>query len=387
MAPEEGKAVTVEITPRNAYFAKTCPQRVQLDVLRPREPLPDSPFLQKLFGAGKEYEEETIAAYLDGVDGVVVIDTEDPDAREWHTLHAAAECAGVIAGGRLPVDHEAHRVGEPDLLVRDGDGYLPVDVKSHKSLVAAKAAGGGSALVSDMDAPFFEAASTDADSDPRRHVADLMQLAHYRRLLESAGLASAERNVGGICGSEGVVVWYDLDLPWLDPPEYVECPPPGPLSAMERYDLEFALRLEVHLAAEAHADGRDAPLLAEPIVCDQCDLCRWRDWCGEQLEQVADLSLISGVGVARRRLYKAHGIEDLRDLAPLDWSTAELLRGGVDLRDLLDKVEDMAPATLLATVIPNRTKQLENLAAHGLRTVADITMLDRTVLSLCGAGA
>jgi predicted RecB family nuclease len=387
MAPEGGKSVAVEVTPRNAYFARACPQRVQLDVLRPSEPLPDSPFLQKLFVAGQEYEEETITAFFDGVEGAVVVDAEDPDAQEWHTLRAVADGARVIAGGRLPVDHEAHRVGEPDLLVRDGDGYLPVDVKSHKSLVAAKEAGSGTALVSDMEALSFEAASIDCDSDPRRHVADLLQLAHYRRLLESAGLASSECNVGGIYGSEGVVVWYDLDRPWLDPPEYVESPPAGPLSAMARYDLEFAHRLEVHLAAEAHADGRDAPLLAEPIACDQCDQCRWRDWCGEQLEQASDLSLISGVSVARRRLYKAHGITDLQHLAALDWTTAELFRCGVDFGDLLDKVEDHPPATLLATVIPNRKKQLEDLTDHGLLTVADIRALDRTVLSLCGAGA
>jgi predicted RecB family nuclease len=387
LAPEGGNAVTVEITPRNAYFAKACPERVQLDVLRPCQPLPDSAFLQKLIGAGIEYAEETIADLFDGVEGAVVVHAEDPDAREWHTLRAVAEGARVIAGGRLPVDEDAQRVGEPDLLVRDGDGYLPVDVKSHKSLVAAKEAGAGSARVSEMEAPFFEAASVDAEHDPRKHVADLMQLAHYRRLLESSGLASSRRNIGGICGSEGMVVWYDLDRCWLNPPEYVESAPSAPLSAMARYDLEFAHRLEVHVAAEAHADGGDATLLAEPIVCDQCDLCRWRHWCGDQLEEVADLSLISGVGVVRRRLYKAHGVEDLHDLAALDWTTAELLHCGVDLGDLLDKTEGQPPATLLAALIPNRRMQLENLAAHRLLSVADIRMLDRTVLSLCGAGA
>jgi predicted RecB family nuclease len=387
MAQEGGKAVSVEITPRNAYFAKACPERVQLDVLRPCEPLPDSAFLQKLIGSGLEYEEETIEELFHGVEGAVVIEAEDPDTREWHTLHAATDGAWIIAGGRLPVDDEAHRVGEPDFLIRAGEGYLPIDVKSHKSLVATKTAGVGSALVSDIDAPFLEAARTDSDHDPRRHVADLMQLAHYRRLLESAGLASSERSVGGIYGSEGVVVWYDLDRPWLNPPEYVETPPAGPLSAMERYDLEFAHRLKVHLAAEAHADDGATPLLAEPIVCDQCALCRWRDWCGEQLEEVADLSLISGVGVTRRRLYKAHGIEDLQDLAALDWTTAALLQCGVDLGDLLDKVEDQPSSTLLATLIPNRKAQLENLTAHGLVTVSDIKALDRTVLSLGAAGA
>ena len=81
--------VTVAIRPKDSYFAKSCPQRVQLDVLRPCEALPDSPFLQKLIRAGDEYEGETLAELFDGVDGVVSIDVDDPDAREWHTLQAA----------------------------------------------------------------------------------------------------------------------------------------------------------------------------------------------------------------------------------------------------------------------------------------------------------
>ncbi len=334
--------VFLEIRPKDSYFAKACPQRVQLDVLRPCEPAPDSPFLQKLIRAGHDHEGETIAEFLDGVDGVVSIDADDPDAREWHTLHAVAQGARIIAGGRLPVDVEAHRVGEPDLLVRHGDGYLPVDVKSHKSLDRARKAGTGTALVSEVATPFFEEAEADAERSPRRHLGDMLQLAHYRRLLEAAGLASTGSNVGGICGSEGVVVWYDLDAPSLDAPEHVPAAPAGPMSAMARYDLEFAHRLDVFRAAEAHVDDSSAPLLAEPIACAQCDMCRWRDWCGDRLEEVADLSLISGVGVARRHLYKAHGIDDLNGLAALDWTTAELGRRGVDVADLSARVRRSA---------------------------------------------
>ncbi len=380
------KAVTVEITPRNAYFAKSCPQRVQLDVLRPCEPLPDPPFLQKLIARGHEYEEATVESFFGSVDGAVVIDAEDPDAREWHTMRALLNGASIVAGGRLPVDQEAHRVGEPDLLVRDGGGYLPIDVKSHMSLDRPKRAGEGMALVSDPETPFVDAALTDPDHDPRRRVDDLLQLAHYRRLLECAGLAPPDRNMGGICGSEGVIVWYDLDRPWLDPPEYLASAPPGPLSAMERYDLEFAHRLEVYVAAEERLGDGSTTLLAEPIVCSQCDLCRWRDWCGERLEETADLSLISGVGVARRRLYKAHGIENLHDLARLDWTTAELSGCGVDVDDLLTKAEGLQPETPLATLIPKRKKQITELAHLGFIDVAHLKTIDPATLALCRAG-
>ena len=379
--------MTVEITPRGASFAKACPQQVQLDVLLPCEPLPDSPFLQKLIRAGDEYEGETVAHAFEDLEGVTVIDAEDLDAREWHTRNALSSGARIIAGGRLPVDVEAHRVGEPDLLVCHAGGYVPVDVKSHKSLEGVRKPGTGTALVSAITEPFVETAETDHEHSPRKHLGDLMQLAHYRRLLERAGFASPESNVGGICGSEGVVVWYDLDAPWLEPPEYLADPPAGPLSAMARYDLEFAHRLGVHLAAEAHLDDSAVPLLAEPIVCSQCDMCRWREWCGDRLDEAADLSLISGVGVGRRRLFRAVGIKDLRDLADLDWTTAALLQDKVDLVDLLAQSKGLSGSTPLAQLIPNRKKQIEALAAHGFATVADLASVDQRTLDIHSAGA
>jgi predicted RecB family nuclease len=387
LGPDKGRAMTLEVTPRNAYFANSCPQRVQLDVLRPCEPLPPSAFLEMLFEAGDEYEDETVAGLFDEVEGMVVIEDADAGTRERETLRAFAEGARVVAGGRLPVDEAAHRVGEPDLLVRHGDGYVPVDVKSHKSLAAAKEPGAGTALVSDLGTPFPEHAAADADHDPRRHLADLLQLAHYRRLLESAGLASSAANVAGIYGTEGVIVWHDLDRLWLNPSEYLEHAPAGPLSAMERYDLDFAHRLEVHVAAESHVADGSVPLLAEPIACDQCPQCRWRDWCGERLEEVADVSLLSGVRPARRRLYRRHSVGDLHDLAALDWTTAELSGHDVDLLDLVARADGLAPSTPLAAVVPNRPTQLGMLAAHGIVTVSDLDALDRRTLDLGAAGA
>jgi predicted RecB family nuclease len=384
---------SVVIRPKDAYFAKSCPERVQLDVLQPCEPLPDSPFLQKLFRAGDEHEDEVIGGVFDDVEGAVVIEADDPDAREWHTRQAIAQGARLVAGGRLPVDFDGHRVGEPDLLVACGYGYLPVDVKAHKSLEPARAerTGGGTALVSEVAAPYFETARVDVDWMARRHVGDLLQLAHYRRLLEAAGWASTGlgRNVGGICGSEGVIVWYDLDAPVLEPPEHVVAVGlPRRLSAMERYDLEFTLRLKVSVAASAHVDDGSVDLLAEPIACKDCAMCRWRDWCGAQLEEVADLSLVSGIGVARRRLYHEHDVRDLYGLAALDWTTAELVRRGVDLSDLSDRVREgaVAGSTPLASLIPKRKKQLEDLAGFGFVTAGDLGTLDGRTFVLCSAG-
>ena len=379
--------VAIEIRPRDSYFAKTCPQRVQLDVLQPCEPLPDPPFLQMLFRAGDKHEDDTLAALFEGVEGAVVIDAEDLDAREWQTMQAVQSGALVIAGGRLPVDHESHRVGQPDLLVRHDGGYLPIEVKSHKTLDHVRKEGTGTALVSDLTTPFLDAAVTDTERNARRHVGDLMQLAHYYALLDAAGIASPGWFVAGVCGTEGVIVWHDLSEPNLPPPDHVDGDPDVCLSALARYNFEFTYRLGIFAAAEEHLGDETAPLLAEPVVCEQCDMCRWREWCGDRLEEVSDLSLISGVGAGRRSLYKAYGINDLHDLAGLDWRTAALVRDKVDVEGLLAKVAGKPSSTPLAGVIANRPKQVEALAALGLLSVGDLEAIDARTLEVCTAGA
>ena len=379
--------VAVEIRPRDAYFAKTCPQRVQLEILQPCQPLPDPPFLQMLYRAGHEHEDETLAALFDGMEGAVVIDAEDLNAREWQTMQAVQSGALVIAGGRLPVDHEAHRVGQPDLLVRHGEGYLPVEVKSHKTLERVRKEGTGTALVADLTTPFLNAAVTDVEHNARKHLGDLMQLAHYRALLDAAGIGSPDCYGGGVCGTEGVIVWHDLAEAQLPVPDYLEGGPVERISAMARYNLEFSHRLEISEAAEEHLGDDTAPLLAEPVVCEQCDMCRWREWCGDRLEEVADLSLIAGVGVARRNLYKTFGILSLHDLAALDFRTAELVRGKVDVESLRRKAAGRPASTLLSDVIASRPKQVEVLAALGLHTVADLATIDARTLDVCAAGA
>ncbi len=157
---------------------------------------------------------------------------------------------------------------------------------------------------------------------------------------------------------------------------------------MERYDLEFAHRLAVHAAALEHIGSAAVALLAEPIACRQCEMCRWRGWCAERLEETADLSLLASVGVARRRLYKSKGVEDQHGLAALDWTTAELLRRKVDLADLSARVRDLPGTTSLDSVIPQRKKQLQDLASLGFVTVADLAAVDPTVLALhAGVGS
>ena len=114
-------------------------------------------------------------------------------------------------------------------------------------------------------------------------------------------------------------------------------------------------------------------------------MCRWREWCGARLEEVSDLSLVSGVGAGRRRLYQEHGIADLYGLAGLDWTTAELVRRGVDLSGLWDRVHEVHVSTPLAALIPKRKKQLEDLATFGFVTAGDLARLDGRTFVVCAA--
>ena len=144
-------------------FAKQCPQPVQLDVLQPCDPLPDPPFLQMFYRAGNEHEDDTFVPLFEGVEAAIIIEADDLDAQEWQTMQAVQSGALVIAGGRLPIDHEAHRVGQPDLLVRHGEGYVSVEVSRTRRSTASRKAGTGTALVSDVTKPFLDAGVIDVE--------------------------------------------------------------------------------------------------------------------------------------------------------------------------------------------------------------------------------
>ena len=151
--------------PLGAYVAKRCPVRLQWDVHSPGERQEE--IVNELrTGQGNEFEEAiTQEAMASQPEGWVRIERDDRERAEIakDTLTAMADGALVIFDGRLPIDEDGFRVGEPDVLVRHGDQpvdgtwrYLPVDVKHHLTLSAlADNDSGESALVSTLESPFL----------------------------------------------------------------------------------------------------------------------------------------------------------------------------------------------------------------------------------------
>jgi predicted RecB family nuclease len=195
------------------------------------------------------------------------------DQRCATTLGLLGRNVPLVWGGLLPADFPGCRRGSVELLVRHGDGYLPVIVVRHKVTDP-----GSGARTSPLAQPTLAAARIDPDRKVRPQSRDQLRLAHAVRLLQAAGLAARGRATGGVVGLEAdVVVWHDLDAPtW-----------PGGRTAMVEYDTRFADRLAVARAAAAEAEP-----LAQPSRVTECRSCPWWPTCGPALRAYRDISLV-----------------------------------------------------------------------------------------------
>jgi predicted RecB family nuclease len=298
---------------QGGYVAKQCPVRAQNDELQPGERLPPTPMLERRFARGRQFEDDVINDLKAVRPDALTIEAPDAAAVEAATTDAMARGTPIILNGRLPADLAGRRAGKPDLIVAaHAGGYRAVDIKHHMALDD----GVNAALCSPLDALIFESAQPDPAKTYRKHKGDLLQLAHYQRMLEAAGLAASDGRFGGIIGVERRVVWHDLDAPiWRTPSSTGK---QKLRSTMEIYDFEFDFRLDIIATAQAHEE-----LLVVPVRISECEECPWWGYCRPLLEQGSgDVSLIPRVGWREWKTYHEHGVTDRSALAALDPATA-----------------------------------------------------------------
>ena len=344
-----------EVPLQGAYVAKRCPVRAQLDVLRPCEPLPVSPAVERRRARADEFSAETGAAIRVAHPDATIVVAPSRWERQEATLAASGAGAALIVGPVLPPDMDGRRTGYPDVLVRaaDASGYRPVQVKAHRTLGPP----GGSlpAWCSDLSDPSREAAVERPEWSALRRKDDLLGLAHDYRLLEAAGLAATDGRHGGIIGTEGVVTWYDLDAPlWRTPSSTGK---QKVRSTMDIYEFEFDFRLDILAVAARHRDDPSVAPLVVPVRTGECPTCPWWSACGPTLVLGAgDVSLVPHMGWKGWRLHRAHGVHDRATLAALDYRTAALVAAGVDLRPLLGALDVLPDDTPVDAVIGGRRR-------------------------------
>ncbi|KAA0234304.1 MAG: hypothetical protein JJLCMIEE_02502 [Acidimicrobiales bacterium] len=372
---------------QGAYVAKRCPVRAQNDIVGPVEPLPPSEVLQRRLDRGLRFEADVVAELHELHPGATFVESGKPAERVELTLDAMRRGAVLIVGGRLPDDLAGRRVGEPDLLIRasDSDGYLPVDIKHHRTLRDRPESGNCiEALTSELAFPSVAAASTRPDLAARKNKDDLLQLAHYRRMLQACGQAGGSGHAG-IVGKEQRVVWYDLDSPvWKTRSTSERW---KLRSTMEVYDFEFGFRLDIVATAQRHQLDPGVELLVVPVRIHECDQCPWRDHCLDELARTDDVSLLRRTGWRGWKAHADHGVRTRADLAALDWRTADLVAHGVDVRAILDELAKHPPATPIADIVGCRkTAQSARLEAAGINTAGDARALDPRTASYSGSG-
>jgi uncharacterized protein len=262
--------MATQVTAAMVYDFVRCPHRVSLDLHGdPALRDPVSPFVQLLWERGHAFEHEVVERLSVPFTNLKVL---AGDAREAATREAIRRGDPLIYGGRIST---ADLLGEPDLLRREGNGYVAGDIKSGAGL---------------------EGESDEEEGKPKRHY--VVQLGLYTDLLESLGASAGRRPfVWDVHGDE---VPYDLTSPL------------GARNPTTLWDVYQHVLRDVKAVVLK-------PGTTLPALCSTCKLCHWRTQCKSRLKKTDDLTLIPELGRAKRDVM-AEQLPTVNDLAKADLS-------------------------------------------------------------------
>lgn len=364
----------------DAYAARSCPVKTH-NAFHPGLHLPPADEgLREVFHGGIAFEAEILEQLLAGftgsvLDGRTLAHLPSAD-QERAALRAMASGVEVLIGPLLPRDPVEHRSGRPDLLLRGADGgYHPAEIKFHR--VTDPRNGTSSVTWSSLADPLNRHELQGFRFRHTWRLNDLLQLAHYQRMLLRLGHAAREP-LAAVVGSDDlpgpgrVFSWVDLGAAVLPPsPRMPAVEEPGQVSALERYDAEHAFRVEVAEMAAA-LSAEDPPGLL-PIANRECGWCQWWDVCRPQLDDddlslriskspldVHEIRVLRDLGVATVTELAASDLDDLlprylpqithrsgaEDRLRLAWRRSVLMARGVDFDRVTDGPIELPRATV-----------------------------------------
>ena len=254
------------VTATILYDLVQCPHRVGKDLRAdPMDRDEINPFIQLLWERGALHEKQTIERL-----GVPFLDLLPyvGDEKERLTYDAMDRGEPLIYAGRI---RAGDLLGDPDLLRKEGEGYVAIDIKS----------GAGEEGAEDL-------------SKPKKHYA--VQLAIYTDILERLGLSPGRH--GYIWDINGQEILYDLTAAQG---------PRKPESLWIEYQSYLA-------AARAIVANTEQTL---PAYGSVCKLCHWYTSCIGEMQEADDLTLIPELGRSRREPMLAE-IGTIAELATSD---------------------------------------------------------------------
>ena len=366
-APETLRRAAVLINDRvgpvllGGYAAKQCPVRTQNDHLPIATKWEPSPEDQARLDAGIAFEQQVFDQIRAlNPDAVLIY----PHLRRGEAIEATMEAiragAPLILGGWLPDDPAGGRKGRPDILVAVEGGYLPADVKHHRS---AEPKARKAVQVSPLHAPASWSALPGWSAATIYRYSDGLQLAHYGRLLAACNAHPGEHLPwGAILGSTRLpaggqpdalaFVWHDLTEPLGYTFSRSSATGKKRRSLLERYDHEHRFRVKVATAARhANATGDMTNLLVEPVGQAECRKCPYEQVCAEQMgpDDPSHQITVAGLDTREWLTLRRLGIRTTADLAALDLDDEP---GFLDdyYREVTHRGRDTARARLAATI-------------------------------------